>query len=98
MVAAADGTAPPDRLTGARSRLAGRKGRGRGGPRTKLRLERGELVVHVTGRCDLVELLLDVVASAADVLEHPGLQQLVQRPGPGLHGLDLVLGTLDRGA
>ena len=53
-------------------------------------------VVHVRGRPGLVQFLLDVVGVAADVLEHPGLQQLVQGPGPRLHGGDLVLRPLQR--
>src|SRR5271165_4981898 len=89
--------APRSRKRGER-RSAGGKGRGRSASRAQLRLERGELAVHVTRRGDLVQLLLDIVAAAADVLEHAGLQQLVQRARPGLHGGDLVLGARERGA
>src|ERR1700748_3006609 len=53
----------------------------RGAARADLGLQRGELVVHVRGRPGLVELLLDVVGVAADILQYPGLQQLVQRAG-----------------
>ena len=45
----------------------------------------------------LVELLLDVVAAAPDVFEDAGLEQFVESTRPGLHGGDLVLGSLEGG-
>ena len=64
----------------------------------ELRLEGGQLVVDLRVLADLVELLLDVVGAAADVLEHAGLEQLVEGTRAGLHGGDLVLGPLQRRA
>ena len=72
-----------------------RVGLGRG-PGAELRLEGGQLVVDLRVLADLVELLLDVVGAAADVLEDAGLEQLVEGARPGLHGGDLVLGPLQR--
>ena len=64
----------------------------------QLRLEGRQLVVDLRVLADLVELLLDVVGAATDVLEHAGLEQLVERARAGLHGGDLVLGPLQGGA
>ena len=79
-----------------------RPGAGSGGQRVglgwsagaQLRLEGGQLVVHLGVLADLVELLLNVVGAATDVLEHAGLEQLVEGARAGLHGGDLVLGPL----
>src|SRR5579862_1232188 len=59
--------------------------------RAELRLQRGQLGFDVGVRARLVEFLLDVVGVAAHVLEHAGLQQLVERARARLHLGDLVL-------
>ena len=66
--------------------------------RPQLRLEGGQLVVDLCILADLVELLLDVVGPAADVLEHARLEQLVEGARARLHGGDLVLRPLEGGA
>jgi hypothetical protein len=59
-----------------------------------------ELVVYVMARSERVQLGLDLVAVGGhgDVLQRAGGQQLIQRAGPRLHLLGLVLRTLDRQA
>ena len=95
------GTPPPDYEAGVDSLGLGRRRRGQRirlgrGAGPQLGLERRQLVVDLGVLPDLVELLLDVVGAAADVLEDAGLEQLVERARAGLHGGDLVLRPLQR--
>jgi Domain of unknown function (DUF1918) len=46
----------------------------RTGVELRLSFHRGQLLFHARARAGLVELLLDIIGVAADVLEHPGLQ------------------------
>jgi len=71
---------------------AGGQLRGRG----ELRLQRGELAVHVGRPRGFFEFFLDLSRVAAQVLEDAGLQQFLRGAGPGLHGGDLLLRAQQR--
>ena len=68
-----------------------------GHPMPQLCFHPGQLVVHVVARGERIQLGLDLIAATGHggVLQRAGGQQLIQRAGPGLHLLGLVLRALD---